>query len=96
MGVTLFNIFNRTQRIKALSPEHIGKVMGPFYVLNLITLPIGGGIVALFSDQHGNQILILLSSLLLAAIGPVLIIRTQRAFERLFSLNKSNNELTNG
>lgn len=84
IGVTLFNVFNRTQRIKALPQEHIGKVMGPFYLVNLITMPIGGILVALFADEHGNQSIIFFTTLLLLIIGPLLIIYAQRAFEVVF------------
>lgn len=95
VGLALFNIFNRTQRVKALPPEHIGKVLGPFYVMNLITLPLGGLIVALFADQYGNQILILAVTLLLIIVGPFLITRAQRSFEYIFSTNKSEQAFSN-
>lgn len=84
IGLTFFNVFNRTQRIKALPQAHIGKVMGPFYLVNLITMPIGGLIVALFADDHGNQPLILAVTLLLLLVGPVFIVKAQRAFESVF------------
>lgn len=93
MGVAMFNVFNRTQRIKAISQQHIGKIMGPFYVLNLVTLPVGGFIVTFFADQHGNQILIGLVTVLLAIIGPLLIMRTQRAFEHVFKTQSKIGEV---
>lgn len=82
-GVAMFNVFNRTQRIKVLDQRHIGKVMGPFYLLNLLSMPLGGLIVTLFADRHGNQPLIAFSAVLLLVAGPPLIVQAQRGFIRI-------------
>lgn len=84
VGVTFFNVFNRTQRIKAINKNHIGKVMGPFYVVNLMTMPIGGVFVAVFANSYGNQSIILFTTLALLVIGPPLLVASQRSFLKTF------------
>lgn len=77
-GCTLFNVFNRTQRIKVIPREHLGKVMGPFYLLNLASYPLGGLLSASIGQRYGIQGLILALSLLLCMPGALLFHLTTR------------------
>ena len=81
-GVAYFNVFNRTQRVKVIPEEHLGKVMGPFYLLNLLSYPLGGLLVAGFAVMLGPQRLIGLCAIGLCAIGAVLMPLTVRSFRR--------------
>lgn len=80
LGVTYFNVFNRTQRIKVLPEEHLGKVMGPFYLLNMMSMPIAGLLVAGFGDRLGPQRLVLVLAVALTVLGVFLLPMTIRAF----------------
>ncbi|MFJ7326485.1 MFS transporter [Streptomyces cyaneofuscatus] len=82
VGVTYFNIFNRTQRIKVIPEEHLGKVMGPFYLLNLLSLPIGGVLVAGLGASWGPQRLIAVLAIGLGVFSAVMLPLTIRAFSR--------------
>ncbi|MET9773205.1 MFS transporter [Streptomyces sp. NPDC006367] len=82
VGVTYFNIFNRTQRIKVVPKEHLGKVMGPFYLLNLLSLPLGGLLVAGVGASWGPQSLVAALAVALSAFGAVMLPLTVRAFDR--------------
>ncbi len=68
-GVTLFNVFNRTERIKAIGKEHLGKVSGVFYLLNAFSYPLGGAITASVGALYGAQHIILGMAVLLALLG---------------------------
>ncbi|MBC9726543.1 MFS transporter [Streptomyces sp. TRM68367] len=85
LGVTYFNVFNRTQRIKVIPEEHLGKVMGPFYLLNLLALPIGGLLVAGAGSSFGPQRLVAVLAIALSGFGAVMLPLTIRAFGRAFS-----------
>ncbi len=79
-GCALFNVFNRTQRIKAIAPDHLGKVMGPFYLVNLLSYPLGGLLTASIGHTYGVQPLILALALLLVVPGSLLFALTTRRF----------------
>lgn len=79
-GVALFNVFNRTQRARAIDPAHIGKVMGPFYLLNLLSYPVGGVLVASLGHSMDVRQLILLLAVVLTLPGSVLLWLTSRSF----------------
>ncbi|WP_405483640.1 MFS transporter [Streptomyces sp. NBC_00009] len=80
VGVTYFNVFNRTQRIKVLPEEHLGKVMGPFYLLNMLAMPIAGILVAGSGSNLGPQQLVLVLAVALTAFGALMLPLTIRAF----------------
>ncbi|MEU8573050.1 MFS transporter [Streptomyces asoensis] len=80
LGVTYFNVFNRTQRIKVLPQEHLGKVMGPFYLLNMLSLPIAGLLVAGFGSSVGPQRLVAGLAMALSVFGAIMLPLTVRAF----------------
>jgi MFS family permease len=84
-GDALFNVFNRTQRIKVIPAEHLGKVMGPFYLLNLLSFPIGGLITAFFGISLGIQPIVLALALLLALPGSLLLWFTAQRFRLALS-----------
>lgn len=69
VGATLFNVFNRTERILAIGKEHLGKVSGAFFVLNAFSYPLGGAITALAGALYGVQTIVLCLALLLALTG---------------------------
>ncbi|WP_095147316.1 MULTISPECIES: MFS transporter [unclassified Pseudomonas] len=79
-GCTLFNVFNRTQRIKAIAAEHLGKVMGPFYLVNLLSYPLGGLLTASIGHTYGIQPLILTLAVLLTVPGTLLFVLTTQRF----------------
>lgn len=79
-GCALFNVFNRTQRIKAIGTAHLGKVMGPFYLVNLLSYPLGGLLTATVGHVYGVQVLILVLALVLTVPGTLLFILTTRRF----------------
>lgn len=79
-GVAWFNVFNRTQRVKAIEPEHLGKVIGPFYLINSLSYPIAGVITASLGPALGVQNIVLFMALLLALPGSALFWTTARHF----------------
>ncbi|MFJ4622042.1 MFS transporter [Streptomyces sp. NPDC088812] len=81
-GAALYNVFNRTQRIKVIPREHLGKVMGPFYLLNLLSMPLAGVVIGLIGDRVGPQRLIVLLTLALTVVGGVLLPWTMSSFRR--------------
>jgi hypothetical protein len=96
-GVALFNVFNRTQRIKAIEPEHLGKVIGPFYMINLLSYPLGGVVTASLGASVGIQPLILAMSLLLALPGGALLWMTTCHFrQKLGGIPLRNTPGSNG
>jgi MFS family permease len=80
LGVTYFNVYNRTQRIKVLPQAHLGKVMGPFYLLNMLALPIAGLLVAAFGSTVGPQRLVAILAIALTGFGAVMLPLVIRAF----------------
>ncbi|MBC3207203.1 MFS transporter [Pseudomonas sp. SWRI111] len=80
-GCAWFNVFNRTQRIKAIDKAHLGKVMGPFYLVNLLSYPLGGLLTASVGHVYGPQVLILVLALVLTVPGTLLFILTTRRFQ---------------
>jgi MFS family permease len=81
-GVAWFNVFNRTQRVKAIEPEHLGKVIGPFYLVNCLSYPIAGLVTAGLGPVLGVQHLLQAMALVLALPGSALLWFTARGFER--------------
>ena len=79
-GVALFNVFNRTQRVRAIDPHHLGKVMGPFYLLNLLSYPLGGILTASLGHSMDVRQLVLLLAVVLALPGSALLWLTFRRF----------------
>ncbi len=88
-GIAYFNVFNRTQRVKVIPREHLGKVMGPFYLLNLLSYPIGGLLVGGVGAAFGPQRLVAVLAVLLCTIGTILLSLTIRSFRRTFALRES-------
>ncbi|MFI1360473.1 MFS transporter [Streptomyces sp. NPDC020898] len=81
-GVAYYNVFNRTQRIKVLPREHLGKIMGPFYLLNLLSYPMAGLLVGATGDVIEPQDLVAGLAVLLSLLGAVLLPLTMRSFRR--------------
>jgi hypothetical protein len=81
-GVAWFNVFNRTQRVKAIEPEHLGKVIGPFYLVNCLSYPIAGLVTAGLGPVLGVQHLLQAMALVLVLPGSALLWFTARGFER--------------
>ncbi|MEV0899871.1 MFS transporter [Actinoplanes sp. NPDC049802] len=84
-GCAYYNVFNRTQRIKVIPAEHLGKVMGPFYLLNLLSYPIGGLLVAGAGATVGPQRLVAGLAVLLCLAGAVLLPMTLRSFRQVLA-----------
>ncbi|MFR9788151.1 MFS transporter [Streptomyces sp. MB22_4] len=81
-GTAYYNVFNRTQRVKVIPREHLGKVMGPFYLLNLLSYPIAGLLVGSVGAAYGPQRLVGVLAVVLSAFGAVLLPLTMRSFRR--------------
>ena len=81
-GIAYFNVFNRTQRVRVIPREHLGKVMGPFYLVNLASYPIAGILVAVLGGKIGPQRLIAVLAALLTLFGAILLTLTVRSFRR--------------
>lgn len=79
-GVAMFNVFNRTQRVKAIPPDHLGKVIGPFYLVNSLSYPLGGVLTATLGHTVGIQQIVLFLALMLAGPGATLLWLTSRHF----------------
>lgn len=79
-GAAWFNVFNRTQRVKAIEPEHLGKVIGPFYLINCLSYPIAGLVNATLSPLVGVQHIVLFMALVLALPGGLLLWMTAQQF----------------
>jgi MFS family permease len=79
-GVAYFNVFNRTQRIKVIPREHLGKVMGPFYLLNLLSYPLGGLLIATLGASLGPQLIITVMAVGLSLVGATLLPLVIRSF----------------
>ncbi|MEW2619247.1 MFS transporter [Streptomyces sp. NPDC048106] len=81
-GTAYYNVFNRTQRVKVIPREHLGKVMGPFYLLNLLSYPIAGLLVGSVGAAYGPQRLVGVLAVALSAFGAVFLPLTMRSFRR--------------
>ncbi|MFD6889458.1 MFS transporter [Streptomyces sp. NPDC059957] len=79
-GVAYFNIFNRTQRVKAIPREHLGKVMGPFFLVGLLSYPVGGLLISTVGATVGPQRLVAALAVLLGLYGAVFMPLTIRSF----------------
>ncbi|AJK47627.1 major facilitator superfamily MFS-1 transporter [Burkholderia plantarii] len=92
MGDAIYNVFNRTQRVKAIESEHLGKVIGPFYLINSLSLPLGGLITAGLGKRVGIQPILLGVALLLSVAGGALLWDTIRHFRARFDADASHAE----
>ncbi|MFF9807464.1 MFS transporter [Streptomyces coeruleorubidus] len=88
VGVTYFNVFNRTMRIRVLPEEHLGKVMGPFYLLNMLALPIAGLLVAGSGASVSPQRLVLVLAIALTGFGAIMLPLTIRSFGRALAATR--------
>ncbi|MFZ3497462.1 MFS transporter [Streptomyces sp. 5.8] len=79
-GVAYFNIFNRTQRVKVIPREHLGKVMGPFFLVGLLSYPVGGLLIGTVGATVGPQRLVAALAVLLGLYGAVFLPLTMRSF----------------
>jgi MFS family permease len=59
----VFNVYIRTERVQWIPSEHLGKTIGLIVLLNQLSLPTAGLLVALASGWIGTQSLFILSSL---------------------------------
>ncbi len=66
--VGILNVFIRAERIRRIPREHLGKTIGLIVLLNQVSLPISGFVVAIFATAHGPQ-----AVLLGAVLGSVLV-----------------------
>ncbi|MFE9577431.1 MFS transporter [Nocardia sp. NPDC006044] len=82
VGDALYNIYNRTQRVKVIPGEHLGKVMGPFYLLNLLSYPIAGLLIGGLGATIGPQRLALGLGILLCLFGAVFLPLTMASFRK--------------
>lgn len=63
----LFNVYIRTERVQWIPSQHLGKTVGLIVLLNQLSLPAAGILVALGSGRVGTKSLFILSSLVAAA-----------------------------
>ncbi|MCW2505720.1 MAG: putative arabinose efflux permease, family [Actinomycetia bacterium] len=57
--VGVLNVFIRAERIRRIPREHLGKTIGLVILLNQASLPVAGGVVALFVNRIGPQSVVL-------------------------------------
>jgi Na+/melibiose symporter-like transporter len=81
-GAAWYNVFNRTLRVRAIEREHLGKVIGPFYLVNGLSYPIAGLITAGLGPLVGIQNIMLFMSFLLAFPGAWVLWVTARLFRK--------------
>lgn len=93
VGVTLYNIFNRTRRLQVIPEQHLGKVMGPFYLVNLLSFPLAGALVAGLGELGGPQVLVLGLTGVLCVAGTALLVATIRSFRAALAARRTE-ELT--
>ncbi|WP_199856736.1 MFS transporter [Nocardia suismassiliense] len=91
VGDALYNIYNRTQRVKVIPIEHLGKVMGPFYLLNLLSYPIAGLLIGGLGATIGPQRLALWLGIMLCLIGAVLLPLTMASFRKALLARENAN-----
>ncbi|MFD3537940.1 MFS transporter [Streptomyces sp. NPDC058662] len=84
-GVAYFNVFNRTERVKVIPQQHLGKVMGPFFLIGLLSYPIGGVLISTVGASIGPQRLVAGLAVLLSLFGAVVLPLTIRSFRRAFA-----------
>ncbi|GHI24301.1 hypothetical protein Shyd_56720 [Streptomyces hydrogenans] len=93
MGVAYFNVYNRTQRVKVIPSSHLGKVMGPFYLLNTLSYPIGGLLIAFLGNSLGPQLLVGILAVLLALYGLMVLPLTIRGFNSAIAALEQERQL---
>jgi MFS family permease len=50
-AISIYNVYNRTIRVEIIPKENFGSVMGAFYVVNILSVPLSGVIIYLFSSS---------------------------------------------
>jgi MFS family permease len=88
-GVAWFNVFNRTQRVKAIEPEHLGKVIGPFYLINCLSYPLAGLVTAALGPVLGVQHIVVFMAFVLSLPGASLLWLTAQQFRARFAAQAS-------
>jgi hypothetical protein len=82
VGVAYFNVYNRTQRVKLIPSEHLGKVMGPFFLINVMAYPLGGMLIATVGAAAGPQVLVEWLAVALSAFGAFYVPTVMRSVRR--------------
>jgi MFS family permease len=81
-SVGIFNVFIRTERVRLIPSEHLGKTMGLVVLLNQLSLPFSGLLVAALAGRLGPQRVILgvgLTAILAAAfLLPFILLQVKR------------------
>jgi MFS family permease len=67
-AVGALNVFIRAERIRRIPREHLGKTIGLIILLNQVSLPLSGFLVAVFANTYGPQ-----NVVLAAVVGSALI-----------------------
>ncbi|MFE2060928.1 MFS transporter [Streptomyces sp. NPDC059467] len=86
VAAAYFNVFNRTQRVRVIAQEHLGKVMGSFFIINDLAFPLAGALLAAVGGTAGPQRLTALLTVPLALFGAVFLPLTIRGFQRALSV----------
>jgi hypothetical protein len=79
-GISLFNVFSRSERVKLIPAEHMGKTMGAFMLITRAAMPMAGILVAVAGSSPGPQFLILSLSVALGIVGLLLLTRSSQFF----------------
>lgn len=82
-GIGVFNVFLRTERVKLIPKEHLGKSMGTIVFFNRLSLPLAGAIVAVCTKVVGPQQVVL-------GIAGIWILINAALFYYYFSKKKQN------
>jgi MFS family permease len=78
----VFNVYIRTERVQWIPSQHLGKTIGLIVLLNQLSLPTAGILVAVASSWIGTQSLFILASLTAGAY-------LTRIYKRLKSQSKT-------
>jgi MFS family permease len=68
----LFNVYIRTERVRCIPREHLGRAIGVIVLLNQASLPLSGLLVAAAASHMNVQRLFLLAALIAMAIQALL------------------------
>ena len=65
----MFNVYMRTIRQRAIPPQDFGKTVGVITLLNNVSQPLAGLLVAVLAAPIGTQYVILILAVLTALLG---------------------------
>jgi MFS family permease len=95
-GAAWYNVFNRTLRVRAIEREHLGKVIGPFYLINGLSYPLAGVLTASVGPVLGIQHILLFMAVMLSGPGAWVLWVTSRLFRKRVDAPQPADEVCEG